>query len=97
MVKVGKNLLDKKNITDYNIENQYQILLEGYKKTGNIRRLDNGKNTKDGKTGNMYKYLGYTEDERQKILNCLNTIGNWILKRCAEIIKEDVNGIKVKC
>ena len=45
----------------------------------------------------MYKYLGYTEDERQKILNCLNSIGNWILKRCAEIIKEDVNGIKVKC
>jgi len=60
-----------------------------------MRRLDDGKTT--GKEGNMYKYLGYTEDERQKILNCLNSIGNWILKRCAEIIKEDVNAIKVKC
>ncbi len=31
-----------------------------------MRRFGDGKNTKDGKPGNMYQYLGSTEDERQK-------------------------------
>jgi len=62
-----------------------------------MRRLDDGKNTKDGKQGNMYKYLGSTEDERQKNLQLFKAwVGNWTLKRWTDITKEDMNGIKVK-
>jgi hypothetical protein len=39
--------------------------------------LDDGKNTKDGKPGNMYQYLGATEDERQKNLKLFKKwVGN---------------------
>ncbi|MBI2318271.1 MAG: cytochrome C, partial [Betaproteobacteria bacterium] len=34
-----------------------------------MRRLDDGKNTKDGKPGNMYLYLGASDKERQENLN----------------------------
>ena len=34
-----------------------------------MRRLDDGKNTKDGKPGNMYQFLGASDQERQKNLN----------------------------
>lgn len=62
-----------------------------------MRRLDDGKNLKDGKPGNMYKYIGETEEERQKNLNLFKDwVGNWVLKRWPEITKEDMNGIKVK-
>lgn len=66
--------------------------------TGSLmRRLDDGKNTKDGKPGNMYQYLGSTEEERQQNLKLFKDwIGNWTLKRWPEITKEDMNGIKVK-
>jgi hypothetical protein len=43
------------------------IIFVGWPDTGAImRRLDDGKNTKDGKPGNMYQYLGKTEAERQE-------------------------------
>ncbi len=62
-----------------------------------MRRLDDGKNTKDGKPGNMYQHLGATEEERQKNLKIFKDwVGNWILKRWPEITKEEMNGIKVK-
>jgi hypothetical protein len=61
-----------------------------------MRRLDDGKNTKDGKPGNMYVYLGSTEEERQKNLELFKKwVGNWTLKRWHEITKEELNGIKV--
>lgn len=52
--------------------------------TGSLmRRLDDGENTKDGKPGNMYRYLGATEEERQKNLKLFKEwVGNWTLKRC---------------
>jgi hypothetical protein len=43
------------------------IFFIGWPDTGAImRRLDDGKNTKDGKPGNMYQYLGSTDEERKR-------------------------------
>jgi len=62
-----------------------------------MRRLDDGKGVKDGKPGNMYQYLGGTEEERQQNLRLFKEwVGNWTLKRWKEFSKEDVEGIKVK-
>ena len=62
-----------------------------------MRRLDDGKNTKDGKPGNMYQYLGSTEEERQKNFKLFKGwVGNWTLKRWREISKEELDAIKVR-
>jgi hypothetical protein len=56
-----------------------------------MRRLDDGKNVKDGKPGNMYQYLGSTEEERQKNLGVFKAwIGLWTLKRLPELTKEEI-------
>ena len=47
-----------------------------------MRRLDDGKNTKDGKPGNMYGYLGSTDAERSANLEIFRKwVGSWTLKR----------------
>lgn len=76
----------------------YLISFIGWPDNGAImRRLDDGNNTKDGKPGNMYQYLGNTEENRQKNLALFKEwIGNWNLKRWPEINKEDLNGLKLK-
>lgn len=62
-----------------------------------MRRLDDGKGSKEGKQGNMYKHLGATEEERQKNLSLFKAwVGNWNLKKWPEVTKEELNGIKVK-
>jgi len=62
-----------------------------------MRRLDDGKNTKDGKPGNMYQYLGSTDEERQKNLALFREwIGNWNLKKWPDVTKEEINGLKVR-
>lgn len=62
-----------------------------------MRRLDDGKNGKDGKAGNMYQYLGTTEEERQKNLALFKEwVGNWVVKKWPDVSKEEMNGIKVK-
>lgn len=73
------------------------IFYTAWPDTGSLmRRLDDGKSSKDGKQGNMYKYLGDTEEERQKNLNIFKKwVGNWSLKRWNEITKEELDGIKV--
>lgn len=70
----------------------------GWPDTGAVmRRLDDGKNTKDGKPGNMYQYLGSTEEERQQNLRLFRDwIGNWTLKKWKDITKEEMDGIKAK-
>ncbi len=78
----------------------------GWPDTGAImRRLDDGKNTSDGKPGNMYQNLGATEDERQKNLNLFKEwVGKdaWKLNRweargkVPAITKEDMDKIKAK-
>jgi hypothetical protein len=60
-----------------------------------MRRLDDGKNTKDGNAGNMYKNLGGTDAERAKNLLVIKKwIGGWTLKRSAEITDAEKKAIK---
>jgi len=64
-----------------------------------MRRLDDGKSTKDGKPGNMYLFLGATDGERQNNLKLFKEwLGKdaWILKRRDAITKEDLDRFKVK-
>ena len=62
-----------------------------------MRRLDDGKNTKDGKPGNMYGWLGKTDEERTKNLEIIKKwVGGWTLKRKAEITEEELKAIKAK-
>ena len=82
------------------------IFFIGWPDTGAImRRLDDGKSVKTGKPGNMYQYLGATEEERQKNLNTFKSwVGTdaWTLKRweargdVAGISREELGKIKVK-
>ncbi|MBC7961692.1 MAG: cytochrome C [Steroidobacteraceae bacterium] len=69
----------------------------GWPNTGAMmRRLDDGKSSKDGKPGNMYQHLGSTESERQQNLGLFKAwIGNWSLKRWSDTTKDDLIGIKV--
>lgn len=69
----------------------------GWPDTGAImRRLDDGKNTKDGKPGNMFMHLGNTEEERQMNLDIFRKwVGNWNLKRWLDVTKEDISSIKI--
>ena len=61
-----------------------------------MRRLDDGKSSKEGKAGNMYQHLGSTESERQQNLGLFKAwIGNWSLKRWSDTTKDDLIGIKV--
>lgn len=76
----------------------YLIYYIGWPDNGAMmRRLDDGKSTKEGKPGNMYQYLGSTDEERQKNLALFKEwVGSWNLKRWAEVTKEEMNEIKVK-
>lgn len=75
----------------------YLISFIGWTDAGAImRRLDDGGNTMDGKPGNMYQYLGATDDERQKNLKLFKEwVGNWILKKWPDVTKEEMDKIKV--
>ena len=56
-----------------------------------MRRLDDGKNTKDGKPGNMYQYLGDTEEERQEHFSVFKRwVSLWTLKRLSGLSKEEL-------
>ncbi|MFN3406492.1 MAG: cytochrome C [Caldimicrobium sp.] len=60
-----------------------------------MRRLDDGTNKPDGKPGNMYAYLGSTEEERQQNLKVFKKwVGHWTLKRKKEWTDEDYKAIK---
>lgn len=82
------------------------ISFVGWPDTGAImRRLDDGSNTADRKPGNMYQYLGATDEERQANLKLFMAwVGEdaWTLKRWNKkgdvpgITKEELHKIKVK-
>jgi hypothetical protein len=62
-----------------------------------MRRLDDGKGSKNGKPGNMYQHLGSDEQERQVNLVLFKKwIGTWNLKRWADISKDELSGVKAK-
>jgi hypothetical protein len=83
------------------------VMLVGWPDTGAImRRLDDGKSEHaGGKPGNMYQYLGATEEERQKNLDAFKAwVGPdaWVLNRFKArgkvpgISKEALEKIRVK-
>jgi len=81
------------------------VMLVGWPDTGAVmRRLDDGKSA-GGKPGNMYQYLGASDEERQKNLQTFKAwVGpeGWILKRwnargnVPGITKEELDKIRVK-
>ena len=77
---------------------QYLMIFVNGKDTGALmRRLDDGKNTKDGKPGNMYINIGGTDLERAKNLEIIRKwVGSWTLKRKAEITEEELRAIKAR-
>lgn len=61
-----------------------------------MRRLDDGKNTPTGKPGNMNIYLGDSSEARVKNLDLFQRwVGNWTLKRQAELTAEDHKLFKI--
>jgi cytochrome c5 len=59
-----------------------------------MRRLDDGKSTKDGKPGNMYNYLGGTDAERAQTLGLFKKwVGSWTLKRRKELTEAELKAI----
>lgn len=81
------------------------IFFVGWPDTGALmRRLDDGKNA-DGKPGNMYQFLGASDEERQKNLQTFKAwVGadGWVLNRFKArgkvpgITKEQLEKIQVK-
>lgn len=70
-----------------------------------MRRLDDGTNTADKKPGNMYKYLGETDAERNKALTMMKAWlgdGAWNLNRwdargdVPGVTKEQMGKLKLK-
>ena len=62
-----------------------------------MRRLDDGKNSPEGKVGNMYQHLGSDEQERQANLALFKKwIGSWNLKRWVDTSKDELGNIKSK-
>ena len=69
---------------------ELKVLVNGDDAGAFMRRLDDGKNTKDGKPGNMYHNLGKTEEERQKTLTILKEwTGSWNLKKSKDLTPEE--------
>lgn len=70
------------------------ILVNGSDAGAFMRRLDDGKNTKDGKPGNMHNYLGKDAKERAERLATLKKwVGSWTLKRRKELSDEELRAI----
>ena len=82
------------------------VFFVAYPDTGALqRRLDDGKSAKDGKAGNMYAYLGGTDEERQKNLALFKDwvgkdawkMNRWVARGdVPAITKEDLDRLKMK-
>ena len=61
-----------------------------------MRRLDDGANTSDGNPGNMYMYLGTTDEARRENLSVFKDwVGHWTLKRQDDLSKEDMEKFSI--
>jgi mono/diheme cytochrome c family protein len=70
------------------------MLVKGSDAGAMMRRLDDGKNTKDGKPGNMYNYLGNNPAERAARLDTMKKwVGSWNLKRRKELSEAELAAI----
>jgi mono/diheme cytochrome c family protein len=71
------------------------VMVNGSDTGALMRRLDDGKNTANGKPGNMFGYLGGTDGEKAKNLEMIKKwIGGWTLKRKKDISGDELKGIK---
>ena len=71
------------------------VMVKGSDAGALMRRLDDGKNTKDGKPGNMHASLGGTDAERSANLETFRKwVGSWTLKRKKELGKGELEAIK---
>ena len=71
------------------------VVVKGSDAGALMRRLDDGKNTKDGKPGNMHTYLGSDDTQRSANLETFRKwVGNWTLKRSKELSKGELEAIK---
>ena len=71
------------------------VMVNGSDTGALMRRLDDGKNTEKGKAGNMYSYLGGTDEEKAKNLEVIKKwIGGWTLKRKKDISEDELKAIK---
>jgi hypothetical protein len=72
------------------------VMVNGTDTGALMRRLDDGKNTKDGKPGNMHQYLGATDEERAANLGVIKAwVGHWTLKRAKELTEDEMKKITV--
>ena len=70
------------------------VMVNGSDAGALMRRLDDGKNTKDGKPGNMYNYLGKDAHDRAERLEKIKKwVGNWSLKRRKELSDAELAAI----
>ena len=70
------------------------ILVNGSDAGALMRRLDDGKNAKDGKPGNMYVWLGGSDTERaQRLAVVKQWVGNWSLKRRRDLTEAELQSI----
>ncbi|HEV2432018.1 MAG TPA: cytochrome C, partial [Burkholderiales bacterium] len=70
------------------------VMVNGTDAGALMRRLDDGKNTKDGKPGNMYNYLGNNPKERtERLENVKQWVGSWSLKRRNELSEGELAAI----
>lgn len=70
------------------------VMVNGSDTGAIMRRLDDGTNTKDGKPGNMHKFLGKDDAERAANLALFKQwVGGWSLKKSSEISEEERKGI----
>ncbi|MCL5808632.1 MAG: cytochrome C [Deltaproteobacteria bacterium] len=71
------------------------VIVNGSDTGALMRRLDDGKNTKNGKPGNMYTYLGGTDAEKAKNLEVIKKwVGGWTLKRKKDMSADELKAIK---
>jgi len=82
-----KDAFKKKDLGPrYDTYEHLMVVVNGADFGALMRRLDDGKNTKDGKPGNMHKHLGETPEERAKTLETFKRwVGGWTLKRKNEV------------
>jgi len=71
------------------------VMVNGSDTGALMRRLDDGKNTNEGKPGNMNKFLGGTEQERAANLTVIKDwVGGWTLKRKKDISADELKAIQ---
>lgn len=70
------------------------VMVNGSDTGAIMRRLDDGANGKDGKPGNMHKYLGGDDAQRAANLALFKSwVGSWNLKRAKDMSEEEKKAV----